>query len=63
MIFCRLLFFFLQNQCFQKMFSGIPSAFQTVWTQFRPGGLLGLIWVQTVYKYQQQTTLAGKEFC
>ena len=37
---------------------------QTAWIQIRPDILLGLIWIQTVYKdYQQMTnsSLAGKE--
>ena len=61
MLFCRLLIFF-QNQLFRKILSGIPLACQTVWIQIRPDILFGLIWVQTVCKSYQQTTLIGKEF-
>ena len=39
-----------------KSFRSIPSEFQTVWIQITPVVLLGLIWVQTVYKGYQQTT-------
>ena len=51
MHFRRLLMFFKIN------FFEIPSEFQTVWIQIRPDILLGLIWVQTVCKHYQQTTL------
>ena len=34
---------------------------QRVWIQIRPDILSGLIWIQTVCKDYQQTTLAGKE--
>ena len=47
-----------QNQLFSKILSGIPSV-----KQFgsRPDILSGLIWVQTVCKGYQQTTLVSKE--
>ena len=35
---------------------------QTVWIQIRPDILSGLVWIKTVCKDHQQTTLAGKEF-
>ena len=60
MFFCRLLIFF-QNYFFQKILSGISSECQTVWIQIRPDSLSGLIWVQTVCKGYQQTTLVGKK--
>ena len=60
MLFCRLLIF-LKNQYIWKFLSGIPSECQTVWIQIRSDILSGLIWVQTVCKDYQQTTLAGKE--
>ena len=60
MFFCCLLFFF-QNHLFWKIHSGIPKECQTIWTQIRPNVLLGLIWVQTVWKGYQQTTIGGKE--
>ena len=50
---------FFQYQLFRKIISGIPSECQIVWIQIRPDILSGLIWVQTVCKDQQQTTLAG----
>ena len=53
--------FFFQNQLFGKIISGISSECQTVWKQNRPDISLGLIWVQTVCKGYQQTTLVGKE--
>ena len=34
---------------------------ETAWIQIRPDIVLGLIWVQTVWKGYQQTTLEGKE--
>ena len=52
-ILCNLIFF--QNLIFQKILSGLPSECQTVWIQFRPDILLGLIWVQTICKGYQQT--------
>ena len=42
---------------FLNLLSGIPLECQTVWIQIRPYVLLGLIWVQTVCKSYQQTTL------
>ena len=56
---CRLLIF--QNQLFRKILSGIRAECQTVWIQIRPNVLSGLIWVQTVCKSYQQTTLGDKE--
>ena len=56
---CLLIFF--QNKLFRKIFSGIPSECQTNWIQIRPDILSGLIWVQSVCKGYQQTTLGGKE--
>ena len=50
-----------QNQLFRKILSGIPSECQTDWIQIRPDVLSGLIWVQSVCKSYQQTTLGGKE--
>ena len=50
-----------QNQLFRKILSGIPSEWQTVWIQIRPDILSCLIWVQTICKCYQQTTLVGKE--
>ena len=40
-----------------NILSGIPSECQTDWIQIRPDILSGLIWVQTVCKSYQQTTL------
>ena len=34
---------------------------QTVWIHIRPNILSGLIWIRTVFKDYQQTTLAGNE--
>ena len=34
--FCRLLFFFFQNQLSQNIISGIPTECQTIWIQVRP---------------------------
>ena len=53
---------FFQNKLFRKNISGIPSECQTDWIQIKPDILSGLIWVQTVCKGYQQTTLVGKEF-
>ena len=52
---------FFQNQLFRKILSGIPSECQTDLIQIRPNILSGLIWVQSVCKGYQQTTLVGKE--
>ena len=46
---------------FQKIISGILSECQTVWIQIRHDILSGLIWVQSVCKDYQQTTLGDKE--
>ena len=53
--------FFFQNQLFRKILSGIPSEYQTVWIQIRPSILWGLIWVQTVCKSYQHTTLGDND--
>ena len=47
---------FFQNQLFFK-----KNQCLTVWIQIRPNVLLGLVWVQTVCKEYQETTLEGKE--
>ena len=52
---------FFSNSAFLKIPSGIPSECQIVLVQIRPGVLLGLIWVQTVCKSYQQTTLGDKK--
>ena len=52
---------FFQNQLVRKILSGIPSECQIVWIQIRPDILLGLIWVQSICKSYQQTTLGDKE--
>ena len=61
-------FFFSKSSSSKKIFSGIPSEYQTVWIKIRPDFLSDLIWVQTVFKvYQQmklvyqQTTIVGKK--
>ena len=48
---------------FEKSISGIiiPIYCQTVRIQIRPDILSGLIWVQTVRRIFQQTTLVGKD--
>ena len=51
---------FFQNQLFGKILSGIPSACQTVWIQIKGDASSGPIWVHTVCKGYQQTTLVGK---
>ena len=55
MLFCRLLNFF-QNQHFRKILSGIQAKCQTDWIQIRPN-----IWIQSVCKSYEQTTLEVKE--
>ena len=52
---------FFQNQIFQKHLSGIPSDYQTNWIQIRPHIMSGLVWVQSVCKDYEQTTLVGNE--
>ena len=61
-LFCRLLNFF-QNQNFRKILSGKPSECQTVLILIRPDLMSGLIWVKTVCKGYQQTTLVDKVKC
>ena len=60
MLFCRLLIF-SKSTFSKKNCSGISSECLTVWIQIRPDNLLGLVWLQTVCKGYQQTTLVGKE--
>ena len=55
---CRFIF---QINFFEKILSAIPSKCQTDWTRIRPDVLLGLIWVQSVCKGYEQTTLVGNE--
>ena len=52
---------FFQSQLFGKNLSRIPSECQIVRIQSRPDFLSGLIWVKTVCKSYQQTTLGDKE--
>ena len=52
---------FFQNQLFHTKNSEIPSECQIVWNQIRPDILSGLIWLQTVCKSYQQTTLGDKK--
>ena len=52
---------FFQNQLFQKILSRMPSECQTDWIQIRLDILSGLVWVHSVCKGYQQTTLVGNE--
>ena len=52
--------YFFHNQLFRKILSGIPYEYQTDWIQIRPHISSSLIWVQTVCKSFQQTTLGDK---
>ena len=52
-------FFFVSKSTFLKIISGTPSECQTVRMQIGPNSLTGLIWVRTVCKGYQQTTLEG----
>ena len=45
---------------FKEENTGLPSECQKVWIQIRPDMLSGLIWVQTICKGYQQTTLVRK---
>ena len=47
----------IQNELFRRILSGIRSECQPVWIQIRPDVLSGQIWVQTVFKSYQQTTV------
>ena len=60
MSFCHLLNFFNIN-FFEKKLSGIPSECQTGWIQIKYDVSLGLIWVQSVCKGYEHTTLGGNE--
>ena len=52
----------LQNQLFREILSEIPSECQKVWIQIRHDVLSGLmLWVQTLCKGHQQTTLVGED--
>ena len=65
MLFCRPLIFFkiifsgIPSEC--QTDSGIPSECQTDWIQIRPDVLSGLIWVQSVCKCYERTTLVGNK--
>ena len=52
--------FLLSADYFFENFSQ-KSQCQTFWIQIRPSVLSDLIWVQTVLKGYEQTTLVGKE--
>ena len=52
---------FSKSFFFLKILSGIPTDCQTDWIQFRPNILSGLIWLQTVCKGYEQTTIVSKE--
>ena len=52
--------FFFRINFSEKFFQEYDQS-QTVWIKIRPDVLSGLIWVQTVFKSYQQTTLGDKE--
>ena len=56
-----LLLIFFSKSTFSKNFFRIIISVKTVCIQIRPDILSGLIWVQTVFKNCEQTTLVGKE--
>ena len=60
--FCCLLIFTFKKSLFffKNTLSGIPSECKTIWIQIRPDVSSGLIWIQTVCKVYQQTTLVDK---
>ena len=60
--FCRRLIFFkiIKIIFFQNQLQEYHQC-QTVWIQIRPDMWSGLIWIQTICKGYQQTTLGGKE--
>ena len=60
MLTCCLVIFFPKS-FFQTIISRIPSECQIDWIQIKPEVLLGLIWVQTVCKVYQQTTLVADD--
>ena len=60
MLFCRLLILFKINFFEKKTLAGISSGCQIVGIKIRPNILSGLIWVQTVSKSYQQTTLGDE---
>ena len=52
---------FFKINFLEKILSEMPSGCETFWIQIRPDILSGLIWVLTVFKRYQQTTVVGKE--
>ena len=56
---CLLVFF--RINFLLKFFSGVLSECQTVWTQIRPGIILGLIWALNLCDGYQHTTFGDKE--
>ena len=51
----------IQNHFLEKFFQKTLSVCQTAWTQIRTNIMSVLIWVKTVCKGYQLTTLVGKE--
>ena len=62
MLFCHLLFFFSKLTFSEKFFREYHQSVKWFGSRSRPDILLGLIWVHTVCKGNQQTTPVGKEF-
>ena len=60
MLFCHLLIF-LEINIFEKKNPKCHQSVKHFWIQIRPDVLSGLIWIQTVCKGYQQTTVLGKE--
>ena len=52
---------FFQIKPYRKILSGIPSGCQRDWIQNGPDVLSSLIWVQSVCRSYEQTTLVGNE--
>ena len=52
-------YFFFVNQVFHNVLPIVQSECQTVGILIRSNNFSGLIWVQNVWKYFQQTTLAN----
>ena len=53
---------YLSKSTFQKILSGMPSEWQTVWIKIRPDKMSGLTCIQIVSKSYQQTTQGNKHF-
>ena len=61
LLFCTFVYTCYTSHYNKRLLTYLPSECQTVWIQIRPDIMSGLIWVQTICKGYQQSTLGGKD--